>query len=168
MWRAGTAVSVTPGAMTSVCHQRKLAGAGDSVAGEKGGVAESRVDRGLPRRLEPRERGQVHVVVMIVADEHDVDRGRSSKRIPGGRCRRAPTNGADRSDHVGSVSTLMPSVWTRNVEWLTKVTRSPPVSMHAAGRGPGGVSVKERHGPRDAVVLRRSQSRNPVTSGSGW
>ena len=94
--------------------------------------------------------------------------GRSSKRSPGGRWRRGPTTATERSAQVGSVRMLTPSIWMRNVAWLTHVTRRRPSVTHTGGGGPGGVSVKSRHGPRRDVAVRRAQSRKPVVSGSGW
>src|SRR5262249_33205856 len=92
----------------------------------------------------------------------------SSKRSPGGRRRSTPTTGAERSDQVGSVRTLTPSIWMSTVAWLTNVTRSRPPSTQRGGGELGGVSGKRRHGPRWVANVRRNHSPVVDVEGSGW
>ena len=80
-------------------------------------------------------------------------RGRSSNRIPGGRCLFGPANetGEHRSDQIGSVRTFTPSIWISIVAWFTNVTLSLPPSTRSGGFGPGGASTHPRQRPGSRV-----------------
>ena len=134
-------------------------------------VAEARVDRGLPRRLEPRERRQVHVVVVVVADEHDVDR----RQVVEAQARRpAATRADDRRRALG------PRRVRQDVEavHLDEERRVVDERRRAGGRprrtrgggGPGRrVGEARATGPRcDAPGAPEPVLGSPWSSGSGW
>ena len=112
----------------------------DPLAGEDRVVAEAGDDQRPVPLPEPLQGRQVHMVVMIVADDDEMDARQILEADAGRAHPRRPTKekGEARSDQIGSVRMLRPSIWTSTVAWPIQVTRiSSPAT---AGGGTDGVT----------------------------
>ena len=69
------------------------------------------------------QRRQIHVVVMVVGDQEQINAGQRIQALSGPPTRRGPakSTGLQRSDQIGSVSTQTPPICNKNVEWPMKV-----------------------------------------------
>ena len=78
----------------------------------------------LRHRGEARHRSRVEVVVVVVRDQHDVDRGRSAMSIGSGTTRFGPAKrtGDARSEKIGSNRMFLPARRTSIVAWPIHVT----------------------------------------------
>src|SRR3954470_4504942 len=75
--------------------------------------------------------------------------GRSSNRMPGGRCRARAMYGTGPaiSPQIGSLRTFMPSIWIRTVAWFTNVMRTSPCATRVGGGSAAGTSAQIGQAP---------------------
>ena len=85
--------------------------------------------------------------------------GSSSNGTAGGTHRRGPAklNGEARSAQIGSVSTLLPSIWITDVEWPIHVTLSEPDAVRGRTMADAASAKDARSGWSTRGPFRRSQ-----------
>ena len=102
-----------------------------------------RHDEARAARGEPRDRRQVGVVVVVVRDGTKSIGGSDSSGTPGGTRRFGPANenGLARSENIGSVRNVTPSIRTSIVAWPIQVMPGlrwrPRGRSRRAGAAPG-------------------------------
>lgn len=136
-----------------------------AAAGEQGPRAERGNEEGIGLGGEAAQGGFVAMVVVIVAEQHEVD-GRERSEGEAGRmhaARPAHCRGLARSEKTGSARILPRAVWRRNVEWPIQVaTISSAHGAGGGGAGRSGTRAGQRRGRAVSFPRSRSKRRPPL------
>src|SRR5579863_10278939 len=127
-------------------HFLNLRIARDAIRGQARADTERNGKSRMPLRADAAQRGNVKMIVMVVALQHQINRRKLVEMNSWSAVARRsnPGRGLARCDQIGSHRMFSPSSWISTDECPTNVARIFPSLTRSGGVSPGGASIHLR------------------------